>query len=217
MTTGDNDVPASRARDLVNEAMAPLVEDFRRIRPAVWTRPLSDEIQAILTLDEWKGADLSIGYGVSCNWIPMRAGDRDPYHWPTAPRQMRKHLFVDHFTLDEPKPRYVSRLRGEGALRSAAEVAVREAARRAERWWATVESPHGVLIEARRQAANRYDIHHPRAQFVVAFTLAHLGRLDEARNALASLDVGHDEDQDTAQRLAADLRSVAERSRTSGT
>lgn len=214
---GDNYVPASRARELVTEAMAPLVEDFRRLRPAVWARALSDDIQAVLTLDALKGADLSIGYGISCSWIPMRAGDRDPYHWPTAPRQIRKHLFVDHFTLDEPKPRYVSRLNGEGALRRAAEVAVRDGARRAERWWATVDSPHGILTEARRQATNRYDIHRPRAQFVVAFTLAHLGQLDEAREAFESLDLGHDKDPDTAQRLSADLRSVAERSRSSAT
>ena len=80
-----------------------------------------------------------------------------------------------------------------------------------------MESPHGVLIEARRQGANRYEIHHPRAQFVVAFTLAHLGQLDEALDALESLDLRHNEDPATAQRLAADLRSVAKRSRSSAT
>lgn len=128
---------------------------------------------------------------------------------------MRKHLFVDHFTLDEPKPRCVSRLRGEGGLRGSAEAAAREAARRAERWWATVGSPQEVLIEARHQATNPYDIHHPRAQFVVAFTLAHLGELDEARDGFDSLDVGRDEDPATVQKVAADLQTVAQRSRTS--
>jgi hypothetical protein len=214
---GDDYVPASRARNLVTEAIAPLVDDFTRVRPGVWARALSDEIQTMLTLDAWKGAALSVGYGISCSWIPMRAGDRDPYHWPATRRQMRKHLFVDHFTVDEPKPQYVSHLRGERALRDAADAAVREAADRAERWWATVESPNGVLLESRRQAANPYDVHHPRAQLVVAFTLARLDQLDEARNAFGSLDLAREEDPETAQRLAADLRGVAERSRPSVT
>ena len=195
--------------------MASLAEDFTPVRPGVWARALSDEVQAMLSLDAWKGARLSIGYGVSCSWIPMRAGERDPYHWPAARRQMRKHLFVDHFTIDVPRPRYLSRLRGDGAARGAADAAVGDAVRRAEQWWATVATPGGVLFEARRQAANRYDIHRPRAEFVAAFTLARLHRLDEARDAFEALALGHDEGPEVARRLAADLRSVAERSRPS--
>jgi hypothetical protein len=211
----DDYVSASRSRDLVAEAMTSVLVSFVPVRPGVWSRALSEEIQAMYSIDAWKGAHLSIGYGISCSWIPMRAGDRDPYHWPTARRMMRRHLFVDHFTAHHPRTRHISRLTSEGSLRTTAHAAAREAGRRAEKWWATVGSATGVLAEARRQATNPDDIHHPRAQFVVAFTLARLGRLDEALEAFASLDLERDETAEIAQRLAGELQSVAERARSS--
>jgi hypothetical protein len=118
-------------------------------------------------------------------------------------RQSVKHLWVDHFTADTPRPHYISHLHGRDQLRRDAHEAVAEAERKARLWWKSVATPEGVVVEARRQAMNEYDIHWPKARLVAAFTLARLGDLSAARQELqVILDSMRDGNPEEADRLA---------------
>lgn len=185
MSAGYDFIATREAVELVSEVLEPQVPDFQRLRKGVWGAPLSQEITAMLTLDHWKGGDFSIGYGISCAWIPFRYQSGVRIEWPTTIRQSHKHLWVDHFTIDAPRPRYVSQLHGIEQLQRSARKAVDEAGPRARDWWARVGTPDGVLAEARRQAASECDVHWPSARLVTAFTLARRGDLEGARSELS--------------------------------
>lgn len=181
-------VPAARARQLIEHVLHPLVSDMERVRTGLWVRPVTGEIWAVIRLSSLKGTQYDVVYGLCCTWIPISAGRGKVDGWPRTMRQTTPHLWIDHFTLDAQPRQWISSDKGERVLREQAQSAVQQVLPRAIAWWATVSTVEGVLAEARRQARNTCDVHSPPAQLVVAFTLARLDRLPEAREALASAD-----------------------------
>jgi hypothetical protein len=198
-------VPAPRARELIGEVLQPLVAEFQHVRGLMWARELNDGIRAVVDVQAIKGAQFDASYGICCEWVPFQRGQG--YRWHRTLKQTRLDLWVDHFTLDAEPRQWIATSGGEAMLRRQARRAMQQVAERAPTWWDTVSDPAGVLSEARRQAANRYDIHCPRARLVVAFTLARLGDLAAAREELAV-----DSDQ-ASDELHAKLEELAARSR----
>lgn len=172
----------------------------------MWARELRDGIRAVIDVQAIKGAQFDVTYGICCDWVPFRSAGR--YRWHRTLKQTRLDLWVDHFTLDAEPRQWIGASGGEAQLRRQARRAMRQVADRAPTWWATVSDPAGVLSEARRQAANRYDIHLPRARFVVAFTLARLGDLPGARSELAAVADSHSDPRESAE-LSARLEEIA--------
>jgi hypothetical protein len=203
-------VPAPRARELIGEVLQPLVAEFQHVRGLMWARELNDGIRAVVDVQAIKGAQFDASYGICCEWVPFQRGQG--YRWHRTLKQTRLDLWVDHFTLDAEPRQWIATSGGEAMLRRQARRAMQQVAERAPTWWDTVSDPAGVLSEARRQAANTYDIHRPRARFVVAFTLARLGDLAAAREELAADSDPH-LGQQASDELHAKLEELAARSR----
>jgi hypothetical protein len=144
---------------------------------------LSDGIRAVVDVQAVKGGQFDIRYGVCCDWVPHRQGET--FRWHRTLKQTRLDLWVDHFTADAEPQQWISSLEGEKQLGRQAAKAVRQVAQSAAAWWDATADETGVLSEAYRQAANAFDIHDPRARFVVAFTHAQLGDLRAAQRELA--------------------------------
>jgi hypothetical protein len=176
-------VPATRARELIGDVAQPLVVGFERIRGLMWAKQLSPGIRAVIEVRAVKGGQFDITYGVCCDWVPHRRGDS--YRWHRTLKQTRLDLWVDHSMLGAEPRQWISTLGGEELLRRQAGNAVRQVAMRAEAWWEATANEAGVLSEAYRQAANKFDIHDPRARFVVGFTHARFGDLRAAKRELA--------------------------------
>lgn len=198
---GPGFIATPEAVDIIGTVVESSLPDLMRLRRGVWASPISDEINAMVTVDHWKGATFSIGYGVSCSWIPYSYRSGHKMAWPTTLRQSLPHLRIDHFTIDAPKPVYISHLDGRKKLRRQAIKAVAQAESRARAWWRGVSTIEGVLEEARRQATNEFDLHHPRAGVVAAFTLARLDDLQSARSGLAPFLLHHNDDEDAESQL----------------
>jgi hypothetical protein len=175
-------VSAERARHLIGAALQPLVAEFEHVRGLLWAKRLSSGIRAVVDVQALKGGQFGIRYGVCCDWVPHRHGDL--YRWHRTPKQTRLDLWVDHFSVDPEPLQWIPRLEGEKQLRRQAAKAVQQVAKSAAAWWCATGSEAGVLSEAYRQAANAFDIHEPRARFVVAFTHARLGDLPAAQHEL---------------------------------
>jgi hypothetical protein len=190
-------VAADRARQLIGVALQPVVADFEHVRGLRWAKPLSPGIRAVVDVRSLKGAQFDITYGVCCDWVPHRQGDT--YRWHRTLKQTRLDLWVDHFTVDAEPRQWISTLDGERKLQRQAAKAVRQVAKQAVAWWATVGSETGVLAEAYRQASNAFELHDPSARFVAAFTHARLGDLAAAQRELA---LGNYRSSDLNQRLA---------------
>ncbi|MEU0095111.1 hypothetical protein [Kribbella sp. NPDC006257] len=190
-------VAADRARQLIGVALQPVVADFEHVRGLRWAKPLSPGIRAVVDVRSLKGAQFDITYGVCCDWVPHRQGDT--YRWHRTLKQTRLDLWVDHFTVDAEPRQWISTLDGERKLQRQAAKAVRQVAKQAVAWWATVGSETGVLSEAYRQASNAFELHEPAARFVAAFTQARLGDLPAAQRELA---LGNYRSSDLNQRLA---------------
>ena len=181
-------VSAARARELIKIQIDALTADMEVVRDGVWARSLTNEIRAVIRVEPLKGAQYNLTYGICCAWVPTSAGSNQFGRFPRTLKQTTLHLWVDHFTLDAQPRQWVSTLYGEGITERQAVTLGQQVTERAPAWWRSVDSPDGVLTEARRQARNRHDIHFPRARVVAAFTWARLNDMQAARAELNASD-----------------------------
>ena len=210
VSMGEGFVATPEAVEVMGAVVQSSLPELTRLRKGIWALPLTAETTGLLTVDHWKGGSFSIGYGLCCVWVPFsHRGGPKMEHRRTLKQSVR-HLWVDHFTIDTPEPQYISQLHGVDRLQRHAREAVNEAWSTARRWWGSVSTPEGVLTEARRQAANRFDVHSPRVRLVAAFTLARLGDLAAARVELDPvLDSMSGRDDERADQLLALLEQAA--------
>jgi hypothetical protein len=182
-------VSAPRTRELVGQALQPLVADMQVVREGVWARPLAEEIRAVVEVVALKGAQYDISYGVCCTWVPVSGRSRSRFSgFPRTLKQTTLHLWVDHFTKDAPPRQWISTSDAEKTVRRQAHKTVQQVMDRAPAWWRSVATPEGVLAEARRQDRAGFDTHFPRARQVAAFTLARLGDVTSAQADLRDPD-----------------------------
>ena len=147
-----------------------------------------------LTALKCRSYDLT--YAVCCAWVPVATGSA---RWPRTLKQAQRHLWVDHFTIDAPERPPIITIDGDRVLRRTAERTARHVLANAPAWWATVSTPTGVLADAQRQARIGVDVHDPPARVVASYTLARLGRPEEARAALAEAVLPPDRAQHLAR------------------
>lgn len=166
---------------MILEVLEPFVAGKTQVRQGVWIKPLGEGVTAVLVLRTLPDRTFDLVYGVCCAWVPVTTGGGT---WPRSEFQSTLHLWVDDLTVDAEARHVIPTDQDVQRLRRAARRAVRQAASEAPRWWAKVATPEGVLAEARRQAADPSEAHDPRARLVKAFTLARLGELHAAQDAL---------------------------------
>lgn len=198
-------VPTARARRLAHDTVTELVGGFEVLRLGAWVSPVSEGVRAVLSLDAWKGGQFTLTPGIACAWVPLMWKQGDVFDWPRTARQTRRHLWLDHFVPDAPEVIEISRLTGEAELVRSAAQAAAHVSGVVDRWCRPLSEPESVLLEAQRQAANPHDVHDPRAQFVEAFTIAHLGDQEEGKRRLDPLIADERFDTDTADHLRAAL------------
>lgn len=166
----------------MTEELGQLVAGMEPVRTGLWAGPLSDRHWSTLRVAAHEGGVLILEYGVGCSWVP------DPgcagFPWQRAPFEARPTLWVDHLTVGSPFPHEIDTLSGEDVLRRTTRHAVRHTIPHAGDWWDAVATPDGVLREACRQAVDKQSRALPHPGYVAAFTLAGLGRLEDAEAEL---------------------------------
>ena len=190
-------VAAARVRELISREIQPLVAGMELVRAGAWARSLTDEVRAVVQITPLKAAQYDLTYGVCCAWVPKSGTSSRFGHFPRTLKQTTLHLWVDHFTADALPRQRVSTLDDERTVERQTAILARQVMDRAPAWWRSVDSPDGVLAEARRQALNEFDLHVPRARVVAAFTLARMGEVEAAR-----FELGEDDDDDLQSLLA---------------
>jgi hypothetical protein len=197
-------------------AAAAGLEDWERVRPGRWTRPLAPEIRAVIELERMKGMSYRLAWGVSLAWLPHLTASGTSLH------RTAKSARLDVW---EFGPRLQYEFAGARIAWVPREIDAvwRRCRPAAEALWAAARTPEGVQAVAERQAAEA-DLerrsYHPNPYFVAAFTAARLGRAEAARewfdHVLADFRVQRPERVDEAtarERLEQALARVLESNR----
>lgn len=167
---------------------------FEHLKKRTWVRKVTPDIFQLLSLTATKGAGYVFRWGVSTTYLPH---DWDPKpKFRRTLKSARYDLFEDagEFIVRDPysqESRFylVEGLLGEEALRKTLHRTWIKLWPYLQRWFSEVVSLEGVLTKAQRQVSHywRSFRHFPDPKLVVAFTLARIGRIDQARETLRRL------------------------------
>lgn len=170
---------------------------FSRAGPgrfALWATP---EITHIIRVAQVKGLGIILRWGVGLTWMPDIKRDR--VHWRKTLRTLTLSLHEDMSSLAKPGLS-VGDEEALGACYGYGPVYLRETmVAMWTRWGADIlewfrqaHSPEQILSLAERQARQRwpYSCHAPDPRLVHSFTLARVGRLEEAKSCLREAIAG---------------------------
>jgi hypothetical protein len=185
---------------LIEAHLAPL--GFQKRRDRSWVNSDAPPIRPILQVMLWKGAAMSLRWGVSLDFVPhFVSGD---LKWHRTHAAARADLWQD----DQSRDYTMSYLRGPDHLRDTARTALPRAFERAQAFWTMAQDIDALpklaaQIEAEAETEQSRDFGFsltPQRQLARAFCMARAGEDQAAR---AQLDVYCD-----GQNLAAPVRDA---------
>lgn len=196
------DVCGGGSSDLSPSDVAPIFERvtgipqarFAEVRPGWWVRPSDHGMHTVLQfLRNSRGYDYRFCWGVSLSWVPRVA--RGKLRWHRTPKSAvfdlwdQAYDFLIHRTTPwKDADRYFpDRSLGATCFEEDLTTCWELMRPAVHDWWTQAATPEGVLARAEEQSARNWEgaYHTPDPHLVAAFTVAHLGRLDEARDRLA--------------------------------
>jgi len=189
---GYRTVPADTVYRLFQENAQPHELGFSQIKAGLFGKEISQEIIHLLKLTALKGASYTIWWGASLSYIP--------HDWQT---QLRWHrtLKMARFDLfetpgDYPDLRirnwrdeenyFVERLHGEKFLKKSMLKMWDNLRKPIQNWFSKTQTLMEILARAREQKQRKWigPHHYPSPQIVIAFTLARLGKMEDAKKEL---------------------------------
>lgn len=184
--------------ECVDNAALEIVEadalGFEHLKKRIWVRKVTPDIFQLLSLTATKGAGYVFRWGVSTTYLPHDWDPKPKFH--RTLKSARYDLFEDagEFIVRDPyseESRFylVEGLRGEEALRKTLRRTWNKLRPYLQSWFSEAASLEGVLTKAQTQVSHHWRSfrHFPDPKLVVAFTLARIGRIDEARETLRGL------------------------------
>jgi hypothetical protein len=172
-----------------------------------------DIFHVLQFLRSTRGFDYRFHWGVSLGWVPRVSGGQLKWHrtlrsavfdlWDQAP----DYLIHRATPWREANVYFLDRSLGEECFAEDLAECWAHIRGAVESWWSGVTSPEGVLERAHEQSSRIWEgaDHAPDPELVAGFTLARLGRIEEARARLR----GAREYLEAGQRLLKGLELLA--------
>ncbi len=197
-------VPADRIYEMFQQALGEtqLAADFEQVNRNHYAKQLGDDIIGVLRLEAWKGATYSLSWGVSLSYIPNTLKTKPVFH--RTIKSSRFDLWEDSRSVAEReglswKGPLVTRLGDEHQARRDLSRTSAWASPRADAWWRSASTLDGVLAIAEDQVVRKPHVidslHWPRPHLIVILTLARLGRIQEATDAVGQYGPMFDSDE----------------------
>jgi hypothetical protein len=194
---------------IIEGVLSPSSLGFEQVRERVWVRRVDGEHTSMWSLQPVKGAAMTIVWGTSVPYVPVRLVPR--LRWAQTLKQSTAALWE---TSGEVWSRSGGLLmrggidtptgRGRQCVEDDAQelwTAVRD---RAVAFWNTTSSPAGLLAAAQQQAAHP-SIHDPAPALTAVFTRIRLGDTTAARTRLSQLTSTLTKEELEAAKRAIDL------------
>ena len=187
---------------------------FSEVRSGWWVRRVTEDLFHVLQfLRSTRGFDYRFRWGVSLGWVPRVS--RPQLKWHRTLRSARFDLWdqAHDYLIQASTPwqeadvYFPDRSLGEECFAEDLAECWARVRGPVESWWSGVTSPEGVLERADEQSSRLWEGagHAPTPELVAGFTLARLGRLEEARARLQRAS----EYPEAEQRLLKGLELVA--------
>lgn len=213
---GRKEVPSARVYAVAEEVIAATQQGMETLKPGLYAARVDEDIVHLLKLQAVKGGSYLVQWGVSLAYLPHAWTPR--LQWHRTVKSARFDLWENAFEylgLKESQWReserfLVGRLNGETYLQEQMLAMWTRLAPVLREWYASTRVLPGVLRavdkQIRRSGGSRH--HVPAPTLVRAFTLARLGELRAAREALAEHLRESDLDPAEPEALTAALESV---------
>lgn len=186
---GSETVPASHVFELFEQGSKILSDDFQPVSSGLYGRPHSRDITHLLKLNRLKGGAYAIIWGLSLSYVPEQWKKR--VRWHRTLKSSHLDLYEQPWECFPPRgwrsslDLYLEFLHGETYLEETLSTAWAKLSPRINTWFETMTSIEAVAAMAHEQMNDGRQIRHlPDPTIVYAFSLARLGRLQEARNSL---------------------------------
>jgi hypothetical protein len=214
---GYQTVPTATVYRTFRDVVQPTQLGFSEIKTSLYGKPINDDITHLISFQALKGAGYTVRWGVSLAYMPHKWSPKPQWH--RSLKSSRFDLFETPFDYlhthaihwRESEAYIAYTLYGKSFLRGGVVTMWGRVKQDILAWFASVLSLDGVLKKAEEQMGRKWagPRHYPEPMRVCAFTLARMGRFDEARAALGRFyELGY-ESSESQVNLGAALKEVA--------
>ncbi len=210
-------VSAERINAIFEEILRPGDMGFALAKKGFWARRIDEDITEVIKLEKLKGGAYGMAYGVSLSYVPYPYVSKPKWHktlksvWLDLSERPQVQLFREHSADKDPDRYTASGLLGERCFRDDVTRVWKLSSAHVRSWFEETCSLDGVLkkcaehLDQELPGMIRYV---PGARLVRAFTLARMGRVDEAKEALEAFFREHPEENSARANLTAALEQI---------
>lgn len=213
---GSGVVPAATVYQAFEELIQPSSIEFVPIRMGFYGRALNNDLVHLIKLQALKGGSYSVCWGVSLSYIPHQT--RSGLRWHRGFMSSRFDLFESLWKFQrhwlEVERDMAHTLNGPVYFLETLQTMWSRLSGQVSAWFASMQSLEDVLSKANDYMLVKgrgYELHDPPAAIVYAFTLARLGRREEASTALETHLCVHQTSPDAQALLRKALQNTSQR------